>query len=141
MTATVQLDFQMGATWRWEFTSGTLVLDGDDNPVIPLTIDQPDDFTGCTARLQVRKNYPLDDGSIPVLMEATTEDAGIVLGGAAGTVAIVFRDDQTDLLQDDTGKAIRSGKYDMEVVYPSGDVVRLLEGGWTNDPNVTRDLP
>jgi hypothetical protein len=140
MTANVQLDFQMGATWRWEFVSGTLVMDGDV-PAQPLTIDQPDDFTGCTARMQVRKTYPLDDGSIPVLMEATTEDGGITLGTTDGTVAIVFTDTKTDLLQDDTGKAIVKGKYDLEVVYPSGDVVRLVEGIWTNDPNVTRDLP
>lgn len=148
MTATVELDFQMGATFRWEFTSGTLVTTGSPPvPVQPLEIDEPDDFTGCSARMQVRKKYPLLDGSVPVLMEATTEDGGIVLGDATGTVAISFTDEQTDALQDDLGKAIVAGKWDLEIIYPSGDpdvaddVVRLCEGTWTNDPNVTRDLP
>jgi hypothetical protein len=81
-------------------------------------------------------------------MEATTENGGIELGGDLGTVAISFTDVQTDALQDSTtGKAILSGRWDLEIVYPSGDpdveddVVRLAEGIWTNDPNVTRDLP
>lgn len=76
----------------------------------------PVDLTGYTARLQVRISYDSD-----VLLELTTENGGIELGGALGTIRLLASaSDTADL---DFSKA----RYDLELVSGS-TVTRLLMG-------------
>lgn len=110
---------EAGATYRqqivWSDTAG-----------IPI------DLTACVARMQVRKK--IDDAA--VMLELTTENGGIVLGGVAGSVDIVITDDQTNTLG--------NGVYDLEIVMAlqegqtRPDVVRLLFGAVEVSKNVTR---
>ena len=85
-----------------------------------------------TARMQVRAT--VDDPV--VLLELTTEDGGLTLGGAAGTVDL--------LVEADASAAFTwtKGKYDLEIVDESRtppEVVRVVKGRITVDPEVTRE--
>lgn len=88
----------------------------------------PVDLTGCTARMQVRPKID----STEVLVSLTTANGGITLGGAAGTVAIRI---EADVTEDFTWKG---GVYDLEIVFLDGTVRRLLAGGVSVSPEVTR---
>lgn len=88
--------------------------------------DTPYDWTGCTARMQVRRE--VDSNS--VLVELTTANGRIVLG-AEGEITLTM-DAAT------TAGITRSGVYDIEVVTASGQVNRPLRGDFILDPEVTR---
>lgn len=90
--------------------------------------DVPIDLTGYTARMQVRKTFTTDE----TLLDLTTENGGITLGGALGTIAIVGDDTDTSAID------AKVGVYDIELVSPAGVVKRLLEGEVTIKPEVTR---
>jgi hypothetical protein len=88
----------------------------------------PVDLTGYTARMQVRAEIE----SATVLLELTTENGGIVLGGVTGAI---------DLFVDDVATAAISweaGVYDIELISAAGDVRRLFSGSVTVSPEVTR---
>lgn len=91
----------------------------------------PYDLTGCTARMQIRAGY-----GTTVLAEVTTEDGGIELerGDEVGRVDVEVSADKTD------GVAIKKPKADLEIEFPSGTVVRLLDIAFTNTLNITRDV-
>lgn len=89
---------------------------------------QPVDLTGYTARMQVRERHE----SQTVLLELTTANGGIQLGGASGTITLSMSATQTAAL------TWRRGVYDLELVSPAGVVTRLLEGVATVSPEVTR---
>jgi hypothetical protein len=110
--------FTLGFTWHQE---GDVV-----NGVV--TAGDPYDLTGWTARMQLRQKQ----GS-PVLLEATTENGKITLGGTTGRVDVKFTDADTGSL------TVASGRYDLELVDPAGDVLRLLQGSVTVDANITQD--
>lgn len=85
-------------------------------------------LAGCTARMQVRSEL-----SSPVaLVSLTTENGGIVLGGALGTIEIIITAAATAALE--PGVAV----YDLEIVTSTGDVRRLIAGAVTISPEVTR---
>ena len=88
------------------------------------------DLTGCSARLQVRP----DVGSSEVLLELTTENGGIVLGGPAGTIDLWLGATKTAAL------TWESGVWSLEIQYPAGPdhVDRLLEGTITVLSEVVR---
>ena len=89
----------------------------------------PVDLTGFTARMQVRKTFSSEDK----LLDMTTENGDIVLGGVSGTIYITGPASDTTAIPDN----IKSGVYDLELV--SGpDVKRLLEGEADISPEVTR---
>lgn len=88
---------------------------------------EPFDLTGCTARMHVRD---LIDSETPVL-ELTTENGAITLGGTDGTIELILSPAQTSTIVSD-------GIYDIEVVYPTGDVDRVLQGKVILDKQVTR---
>ena len=90
----------------------------------------PMDFTGCTARLQVRAEIE----SVDVLLELTTENGGIVLGGAAGTIDLWVGATETTTFTWD------SGVWALEIQYPTGAdyVDRLIEGSIVVSPEVPR---
>jgi hypothetical protein len=107
---------EKGATFK-------MVLTWNDSNNVPVNL------TGYTARMQVRKTV---NDSVK-LLDLTTENGAIVLGGALGTITI------TGLATDTAAIAsgIKSGVYDLELV--SGAVVtRLLEGTVEIRDEVTR---
>lgn len=89
----------------------------------------PVDLTGCTARMQVREEIE----SPIVLLSLTTENGGIALGGVDGTVDLYLDDGDTEAI-----KSWQSGKWDLEVVHPGGDVTRLVQGSISVSREVTR---
>lgn len=97
--------------------------------VINVTDDagDPIDLTGYTARMQVRR----DIDAATSLIELTTENGRISLGGEEGTVTL-------NITADDTSTVPRSGVYDLELESASGTVIRLLKGAFGLDPEVTR---
>ncbi len=109
------------------------------NPDFPANCADPNacpeyvawDLTGYTARMQVRKYV---ESAVPVI-ELTTTNAGgynrITLGGTAGTIQLFLR-------AEDTRQITQSGFYDLEIISPSNEVDRILEGTFTLSPEVTR---
>ena len=88
----------------------------------------PVNLTGCSARMQIRGKL-LD---AVALLDLTTVNGGIALGGVAGTVTIIITAAQTTLF------AWASAVYDLEIVYADGTVRRLLTGSVSVSPNITR---
>jgi len=87
----------------------------------------PIDLSGYTARMQLRRN--IDDAS--AIIELTTSNGRISLGGSAGTVALTIAAADTAAL------APIEGVYDLELV--TGDTVeKLLAGTFTIQREVTR---
>ena len=89
--------------------------------------DVATNLTGYTAAMQVRPTA----ASATVILELTTENTRITLGGAAGTV---------DLLVDAaTMEALTPGRYyyDLEL-YTGSTVIRLIEGVFNIKAEVTR---
>ena len=89
----------------------------------------PADFTGYTARMQVRENYDSGD----VLLELTTENGGLVFDALDGKITLVFTPEMT------AGKDWRRAIYDIELTDPSGKVSRFLQGSFCISPEVTHD--
>jgi hypothetical protein len=67
------------------------------------------------------------------VLTLTSENAGITLGDAAGTITLSATATVTAALT-----APFSGVYDLELVSGGGVVTRLLEGSATISPEVTR---
>ena len=87
------------------------------------------DLTGFTARMHMRDTL---EATTPFLT-LTTENGGIALGGAAGTVDLLASAAATSAI------SATSGVYDLELVAGDGvTVTRLLEGLVTISPEVTR---
>jgi hypothetical protein len=85
-------------------------------------------LTGYTARMQVRATLE----SASTLVELTTANGRIALGGTAGTITLTISATDTAALT--SGR----GVYDLELVSGSGIVTRLLQGVATISRNVTR---
>lgn len=131
---------EQGATFDFDFTWADTVTGVDANGTTTSTM-APKDLTGCTARMQVRCGY-----GKPVMLEATTENGRITLGGTAGTVRIDLDATVTDAAPIRTlpsGKKVlaRRGRYDLEIAWPDGRVDRVLEGRIAFRANITRPVP
>jgi hypothetical protein len=85
-------------------------------------------LTGYTARMQVRATLE----AATALIELTTANGRIALGGTAGTITLSISATDTAALT--SGR----GVYDLELVSGSGIVTRLLQGVATISRNVTR---
>jgi hypothetical protein len=79
--------------------------------------------------MQVREEIE----STATLLELTTENGRIALGGTAGTVDLLVDASTTAAI------AWTGGVFDLEIVHPSGEVTRLAEGSCCVSPEVTRD--
>lgn len=103
-----------GATFDIELTW----KDGNGDPV---------DLTDCDAALQVRPTY----SSAAALIDIQTGD-GITLGGIDGTIHLVVEAAIT--------AAVPPGNYvyDLKIIFPGGEVTRLLQGKWQHASEVTR---
>jgi hypothetical protein len=87
----------------------------------------PIDLTGAIVRSQIREKY-----SSPNPLVYFT---GTVLDGPAGTAKISLTASQTSAIAaTDTNAYV----YDIEVAFPTGSVVRILEGNVAVSPEVTR---
>ena len=86
------------------------------------------DLTSYTARAKFRPTYD----SSPIL-NLTTENSGIALGGTAGTITLSAAATATAALT-----APSSGVYDLEIVTAGGVVTRLMEGKYKITPEATR---
>lgn len=95
------------------------------------TVTEPDgdlrNFTGHTGRMQIRRD--VDDAT--VLLELTTENGRIELGGTLGTIRLIVS-------AADTAALTRGGVYDYEDIDSGGEVDRLLKGTVVLDKEVTR---
>jgi hypothetical protein len=112
----VALKIYQGATFRW---SATLK---NGSPAVVT------DLTGYTARMQIRGK--ITDAA--PLVELTTENGGITLGDAAGTIDLFISHTDT------TGFDWAAGVYDLELITPGGDVIRRIYGAVSVIPEVTR---
>ena len=87
----------------------------------------PVNLTGYTARMQVREKYT----SKTSVIDLTTENGGITLGGSAGTIDLYISSGVTELT------VSKDYVYDLELV-SVGVVTRLIEGKFIVTPEVTR---
>jgi len=76
----------------------------------------PRPLTGYTARMRVR------DADGVTLQTLTTENGGITLGGALGTITIYISDEATALI------TWSGAMYELFLITPSGDADPLLYG-------------
>lgn len=88
----------------------------------------PVNLSGYTARMQLRPSVSSDT----VLLNLTTENGGITLGGATGEITLHFTAAQTAALP-------KGGVYDLEVII-GGNVTRLLQGAVSLSKEVTRNV-
>lgn len=88
----------------------------------------PINLTGYTARAQARERVD----SPTAFINLTTENGGIALGGAAGTITLSMSAAATASIVEE------SGVWDLEMIAPSGAVTRLLEGKISIAKEVTR---
>lgn len=89
----------------------------------------PVDLTGCTARLQARDSY----ASPTVLLDLSTEDGGIILGGDTGIIKLIISAEKTSLIN--WSRAV----YDLEIKHSNGDVTRLMGGVISVSMGITRE--
>ncbi len=130
--ATYDLLIEQGATFRFTAVYGHKTFDSNGQVVVDAqgnVVYTPYDITGCKARMQVRQRR----GS-KVLVSATTSNGGIEIPvGTDGKLRVTITDEATDSLD------IAKARYDLEISYPSGDVVRVLQGNVRISPNITQD--
>ena len=84
-------------------------------------------FTGYTAAMQVRESA----GAATALLNLTTANGGITLGGTAGTILVTIAGSATS--------ALTAGSYSYDLELYSGSVTtRLLQGSFNLTGEVTR---
>lgn len=111
---TYDLAIEQGA----EFEKGFIWKDAAGTPI---------DLTGYTARMQIRPSV----ASETILLELTTENGRIRLGGANGTIHLKLGATITATLP-------KGGVYDLELVQTEDNVVRFAEGSVWVSKEVTR---
>jgi hypothetical protein len=89
----------------------------------------PINLTGYTARSQFRKTYE----ATTTVLDLTTANSGISLGGTAGTITLTASATTTAALT-----APSNGVWDLELVSGGGTVTRLLQGAYVVTPEATR---
>ncbi len=90
--------------------------------------ETPIDLTGYTARMHIRESQDADAAFVTL----TTENDGITLGDAAGTITLSISASDTAAITE------TSGVYDLELVSAGGIVTRLLAGEVLISKEVTR---
>ena len=73
-----------------------------------------------------------DKSASDVLLELSTANGGIILGGLAGTITVVISKERTANVD------WSSGVYDLELTNAGGGTIRLIEGTVEMSKEVTR---
>lgn len=115
MADTYDIVIKQGATLRFTVT---YKIDG-----------VPVDMTGFSARMQLRPAY---DSKLLVANLTSDEDGGLTIDAEEGRVNVLIPAEKTANI------TTPEGVYDLEVVNPSGEVIRLLPGKFTLSREVTR---
>jgi hypothetical protein len=119
--------------WRFVVLAGNynIIIDQGAHFERLITVADPDgdplDLTGWTARMQIRTEIDAET----VMVELTTENGRISLGGAAGTITLTLTADITEDMDDE-------GVYDLELIDTYDRVYRLLKGKVKVELEVTR---
>lgn len=87
----------------------------------------PIDLSGYTARMKIKGKTT----GYPLLKSLTTENGGITLGGAEGSITLTMTDDETSQLKPG------NHSYDLELEDSSGYVTKLLRGSFVVRREVT----
>ena len=90
------------------------------------SVGDPINYSGYTARMQVRRRVDSDD----VIIELTTENGRISMNSSGQIVLSISATDTADI---QTG-----GVYDLEIINSSNEVERLIQGNFTLSLEVTR---
>lgn len=149
-TPTIHLNFtiQQGATFApsWKrfqvpaeatVRSGVLVHKSTGKPVTDAE-KQPVDYTGCTARMQVRSDVHAPEVLLTFSTEPQEGEGRITLG-ADGAVALHLSPALTAALPYGDGAGQwRDGVGQMEITFTNGDVFRHFEIHLCLDPEGTR---
>lgn len=93
-----------------------------------LVYNPPVNLVGYTAKMQLRKSLT----DVNPLLELSTTNNSIVLGGSEGSIQLLIAATVTETLD------FTSALYDLELTSPSGVVTRLLEGKVAVRKEVTR---
>jgi hypothetical protein len=88
---------------------------------------EPVNLETYTARMQVREKY----SSKIAIVDISTENGGIILGGDEGTILLYISDEVTQQI------VAKNYVYDLEMVSAS-EVIRLIEGKFIVTPEVTK---
>ncbi len=113
----------MAAKYKIKIEQGTTVR-------IPLRLkynDETMDLTGYKARMQIRSSVSSSD----VIHELTSENGGIDIQ-SNGVIGLYIS------AEDTANFDFKTAVYDLEIIAPSLDVVRLMEGQVTLSHEVTR---
>lgn len=109
----------------------TIYQGADFERVLTWSLGEPSvlvDLTGYAARMQLRTYTESAD----VVLDLTTANGRITLGGTDGTIELHLTATDTEALP------ANQYAYDLEVIAPGGFVTRLVEGFVNVDPEVTR---
>ena len=115
-------------------TAGVLNLEVEQGATFTRVITWTDEnaalinLVGYTAAMKARVNFD----STSAFIDLTTENGGITLGGAAGTIQLDIDAATTAAL------ATLSGVYDLELYSGAGVKTRLLKGTLTVSREVTK---
>jgi hypothetical protein len=104
----------------------------DDEIVFEDGSGVPLDFTGSTARMQIRRALPDDE----VILELTTANA--MIQPLSNDGLIKFNVDAVDTASLPTDNVDQVWVYDLELEDGAGGVVRLMQGSAVVYPEVTR---
>jgi hypothetical protein len=114
-------------------TAGTYLITAEQGATFTRTIiwkdanDVPINLAGYTARMQVREDY----FSTVATLTLTTENGGITLGGATGSIVLSVSAADMTLVESS------AYVYDLELEI-GGVVTRLIQGTFTVNAEVTR---
>lgn len=115
--ANLSIQVEQGATFNKTLTWKAGV------PAVPV------DLTGCTARMQVRAfaSAPL------ALLDLTSDNGGIILGGVSGQIKLYISAPQTKSL------LVSAAVYSLQIVFTDGTVKRLAAGAIDISVDPTHD--
>jgi len=110
------IEIRAGQSYRKTFTwyPGTTVVNG------VYTLGTPADLTGASAILRAK----VSSDSPSAFLELTTENGGIALGGAAGTITLTISKTATALMT-------KNGLYELRITYANGLTDWLFFGSLT----------
>lgn len=108
------------AEYHWQFIAG-------DQATLPGTITLGSgslfNLTGCSAVLEIRTG----DKTTPLVLQASTANGKIILGGSAGTFVVTLTATDTAALVP-AGVSNKTYRYDLKIIDSSGATLHWVEG-------------